>query len=252
MTSFTLFGWPSPDELPGFTFDPACLLAVVVPGFGNGAIPKKAAMWPVELSPTSWRVAFDAAARRRPIVLQHLLLGMNAHINLDLGVTAATFAGPEGLATVRRDFDAINRVLADLVDGRFGRETDRKLRATATCGIGLLAKLTAEVPGEIAREIDRIVRDGWFPDQETVVREALSQFVDGKSFLGDSPRLLHRFGADAICVGSRGHSVAAAALLGTGAYCVESGADGTAFEYYYALGLAAPTVTGVVTQGSCP
>ena len=43
-----------------------------------------------------------------------------------------------------------------------------------------------------------------------------------------------------------------AALLGTGAYCVESGADGTAFEYYYALGLAAPTVTGVVTQGSCP
>jgi type IV pilus assembly protein PilA len=43
-----------------------------------------------------------------------------------------------------------------------------------------------------------------------------------------------------------------AASLGVGAYCVESGADGTGFEYYYALGMAAPTVNGVVTQGSCP
>jgi prepilin-type N-terminal cleavage/methylation domain-containing protein len=40
--------------------------------------------------------------------------------------------------------------------------------------------------------------------------------------------------------------------LGVSAYCVEAGADGTGFEYYYALGLAAPTVNGVVTQGSCP
>ena len=40
--------------------------------------------------------------------------------------------------------------------------------------------------------------------------------------------------------------------LAVSAYCVETGADGTAFEYYYALGVAAPTVNGVVTQGSCP
>ena len=64
----------------------------------------------------SWQVAFRTATRWRPIALQHLLLGMNAHINLDLGVTAATFDGAAGLADVRRDFDAINQVLADLVD----------------------------------------------------------------------------------------------------------------------------------------
>ena len=64
----------------------------------------------------SWAVAFRTAARWRPVALQHLLLGMNAHINLDLGVTAATFAGPNGLAEVRRDFDEINGVLSDLVD----------------------------------------------------------------------------------------------------------------------------------------
>ena len=38
-------------------------------------------------SPTrSWRAAFQAGASRRVVILQHLLLGMNAHINLDLGI----------------------------------------------------------------------------------------------------------------------------------------------------------------------
>ena len=61
-----------------------------------------------------------------------------------------------------------------------------------------MPKLTAEIPNELSRQIDRIIRDGWFPDQESVIREALLQFVDAKSFLGDSPRMLHRFAADAL------------------------------------------------------
>jgi Arc/MetJ-type ribon-helix-helix transcriptional regulator len=61
-----------------------------------------------------------------------------------------------------------------------------------------MTKVTSEIPSELSRQIDRIVRDGWFPDEETVVREALLQFVDAKSFLGDSPRMLHRFAADAL------------------------------------------------------
>jgi Arc/MetJ-type ribon-helix-helix transcriptional regulator len=61
-----------------------------------------------------------------------------------------------------------------------------------------MVKVAADIPGELARQIDRIIRDGWFPDQESVVREALNQFVDTKSFLGDSPRMLHRFAADAL------------------------------------------------------
>jgi len=59
-------------------------------------------------------------------------------------------------------------------------------------------KVAAEIPPDLSRQIERIIRDGWFPDQETVVREALLQFVDAKSFLGDSPRMLHRFAADAL------------------------------------------------------
>jgi Arc/MetJ-type ribon-helix-helix transcriptional regulator len=59
-------------------------------------------------------------------------------------------------------------------------------------------RVGAEIPNELARQIDRMIRDGWFPDQEAVLREALNQFVDAKSFLGDSPRMLHRFAADAL------------------------------------------------------
>lgn len=61
-----------------------------------------------------------------------------------------------------------------------------------------MPKVTADIPNELSRQIDRIIRDGWFPDQESVLREALLQFVDAKSFLGDSPRMLHRFAADAL------------------------------------------------------
>ncbi len=59
-------------------------------------------------------------------------------------------------------------------------------------------KLTTDIPADLSRQIDRIIRDGWFPDQEAVIREALRLFVDAKSFLGDSPRMLHRFAADAL------------------------------------------------------
>jgi Arc/MetJ-type ribon-helix-helix transcriptional regulator len=61
-----------------------------------------------------------------------------------------------------------------------------------------MARVTAEIPQELSRQIEKIVRDGWFADPEAVVREDLLQFVDGKSYLGDSPRMLHRFAADAL------------------------------------------------------
>src|SRR5438132_477142 len=36
----------------------------------------------------SWRAAFEATKKSSLLVLQQLLLGMNAHINLDLGIAA--------------------------------------------------------------------------------------------------------------------------------------------------------------------
>ncbi len=63
-----------------------------------------------------WALAFAAGERWRPVVLQHLLLGMNAHINLDLGIIAAEVAPGPALAGLRADFDRINGILASQVD----------------------------------------------------------------------------------------------------------------------------------------
>ncbi len=61
-----------------------------------------------------------------------------------------------------------------------------------------MPRVSAEITSELARQIDRIIRDGWYADEEAVVREALLEFLEAKSFLGDSPRMPHRFAADAL------------------------------------------------------
>ncbi|HXI16714.1 MAG TPA: DUF5995 family protein [Chloroflexota bacterium] len=63
-----------------------------------------------------WQASFEAAGTWRPIVLQHLLLGINAHINLDLGVAAAAVCPRDALGGLRKDFDAINMVLCVMLD----------------------------------------------------------------------------------------------------------------------------------------
>lgn len=62
-----------------------------------------------------WRVAFEAGTRWRPVILQHLLSGMNAHINLDLAIAAAETCPGTAIDGLKHDFDEINVVLADLV-----------------------------------------------------------------------------------------------------------------------------------------
>jgi hypothetical protein len=62
-----------------------------------------------------WERACQTAGRSRPIILQQLLLGINAHINLDLGIAAAETAPARALPELRRDFDRINEILASLI-----------------------------------------------------------------------------------------------------------------------------------------
>lgn len=64
----------------------------------------------------AWSVAFRAAQDPQPVVLQHLLLGINAHINLDLGIAAARTAPGAALPALRPDFLKINALLASLVN----------------------------------------------------------------------------------------------------------------------------------------
>lgn len=70
----------------------------------------------------SWKLAFDTAATERAAVqggsrfarlpvLVHLLLGVNAHMNLDLGCAASTIAPGDAIEHLSGDFRAINEVL---------------------------------------------------------------------------------------------------------------------------------------------
>ena len=61
----------------------------------------------------SWRVAFEATKSSSALVLQQLLLGMNAHINLDLGIAAAEVSGGQ-MDGVQADFDSINTIISAL------------------------------------------------------------------------------------------------------------------------------------------
>lgn len=63
----------------------------------------------------SWRAAFEQTKKRSTLVLQHLLLGINAHINLDLGIAAVETMNGEEISVLRRDFVRINTLLSSLL-----------------------------------------------------------------------------------------------------------------------------------------
>jgi len=63
----------------------------------------------------SWLQAFQISTNYWPIVLQHLLLGMNAHINLDLGIAAAHISKNKNIDDLEGDFNKINEILSSLV-----------------------------------------------------------------------------------------------------------------------------------------
>ncbi len=64
----------------------------------------------------SWMCAFEISKKYRPIVLQHLLMGMNAHINFDLGIAAAEISKNKEINDLENDFNKINEILASLVN----------------------------------------------------------------------------------------------------------------------------------------
>ncbi|OAD91055.1 hypothetical protein A7A78_04365 [Aequorivita soesokkakensis] len=64
----------------------------------------------------SWKNAFEAAKTGKLLIMQHLLLGINAHINLDLGIAVAETVGDDGeLLDFENDFNKINEILASMI-----------------------------------------------------------------------------------------------------------------------------------------
>jgi hypothetical protein len=76
-----------------------------------------------------WRTAFEGSADNQLLIVQHLLLGMNAHINFDLAISTAKVArNGGGLAAMQNDFNDVNSIFGRLtedVESRIGEVSPR-------------------------------------------------------------------------------------------------------------------------------
>ncbi len=130
--------------------------------------------------PGCWRAAFDVAGDGDLMIVQHLLLGINAHVNHDLPQVVVERAPASGdLTGLRADFDAVNDILAETIPSVLaslgavsrwvnvvaarggGRAFDFSLRVARTRAWDTAVRLQrtppADRPIQVA-ELDRLVR----------------------------------------------------------------------------------------------
>jgi hypothetical protein len=102
----------------------------------------------------SWEMTFNYSTKYWPIVLQHLLMGMNAHINLDLGIAAAAVMKNQNINDLEGDFNRINEVLYSLVN-----EIQQDL-AEIWPPLKWLLKLSGKIDDHITDFNMKLARDG--------------------------------------------------------------------------------------------
>lgn len=129
----------------------------------------------------AWRTAFEASSHFDYLTLQHLLMGMNAHINLDLGIAAAQVVPAGQLPSLANDFFKINDLLCEQIEAMqdklsqvspllflldvFGRKSDekfaafslKKARAHAWLVANRLSKLSDTEQKSVIAELDEYV-----------------------------------------------------------------------------------------------
>lgn len=71
--------------------------------------------WKAKKQPSGpWASAFTATKKPTVILLQQLLLGMNAHINYYLGIAAVDAAAGKDIQSLHKDFISINTIIGSL------------------------------------------------------------------------------------------------------------------------------------------
>jgi len=63
----------------------------------------------------AWKIAFDSKNDRLTII-QHVMMGMNAHINLDLAIAACEIMEGKSISDLENDFNKVNEILAGLLN----------------------------------------------------------------------------------------------------------------------------------------
>ncbi|HKJ89896.1 MAG TPA: DUF5995 family protein [Oceanipulchritudo sp.] len=136
----------------------------------------------------SWKAAFAGQESPSLIVLQHLLLGMNAHISLDLGISTAAIADRGDPLAIKEDFFRINAILGSFIN-------DTQKRLTRVFGpLGVIDHLLGDVDESLSLFSIEYARDkAWTQALELIVadeptREALIAQRD-KAVAGFSSRI---------------------------------------------------------------
>lgn len=137
--------------------------------------------------PAPWSVAFTAATKGKTTALQHLFLGVNAHINHDLVLALGDLLRGEASAlqdpTQRlrhADFSEVNQVIAETIDAVQDDVIERYTPALALLDVGL-ARLDEWI---ITRLISRWREEVWQQGvrmaqlPESAQREALRRQVE--------------------------------------------------------------------------
>ncbi len=81
--------------------------------FANKYFVALLAYWDNKPCSSSWRFAFEAP--QSLTIIQHLMLGMNAHINFDLGLSASEVMEGKDVNDLKSDFETINNILVSMI-----------------------------------------------------------------------------------------------------------------------------------------
>lgn len=117
----------------------------------------------------SWEKAFSLSNDSGLIVLQHLLLGMNAHINLDLGIAAAEISTEDSIEDLQADFNKINALLSSLVE-----EVQQDLTKVWP-SLRILLKLVHKIDDYLVDFSMNVARNGAWKFANTLVTGGVSE-----------------------------------------------------------------------------
>jgi hypothetical protein len=124
-----------------------------------------------------WQAAFDVAGDGSLMIVQHLLLGINAHVNHDLPQVVVERAPASGdLTALHADFDAVNDILAETIPSVLATlgTVSRWVNVAAAHGAGKLFDFSLRVAR--TRAWDTAVR---LQRTETAARPAYVADLDG-------------------------------------------------------------------------
>jgi hypothetical protein len=103
------------NAIKGGMFEDAARMEALDIAFASRYLGARQEYFAGELQGQAWLQAYEAATSDRYTILQHLLISINPHIMMDLGIAAARTCPGNQLAPLQSDFGKINGIILGLM-----------------------------------------------------------------------------------------------------------------------------------------